>query len=108
MLRAFPASCSFVPLLLPPPRLRPHHSRLGCPARFTWQVEEGGVRRAAPDTPFLESPGVQRDLGRRRGGGLVVSRDERQETTSQRPPPRGQQAPPRRSTRSRGALRRRR
>jgi hypothetical protein len=26
-------------------------SRLGCPARFIWQVEEGGVQREAVDPP---------------------------------------------------------
>ena len=63
-----------VPSCLPPPRLRP-------PTLHAWavlpgvclQVEEGGVQRAAVDTPFLESLGVERKQGRRRGGGPVVS-----------------------------------
>src|SRR3954471_9838595 len=106
MLRAFPASCSFVPLLLPPPRLRPHHSRLGLPCPVYLAGRGRGCPGRSAGHPLPRSPDVMRDLGRRRGGGLVVSRDERQETTSQRPPPRGQQAPPRRSTPLRGALRR--
>lgn len=64
--------CALARFRLPPPRLRPPPPRLGCPARFTWQVEEGGPARQRR-TPFLESPGVERNLGRRRGGGLLVS-----------------------------------
>jgi hypothetical protein len=50
----------------------------GLAARFTWQVEEGGPARERR-TPFLERPGVERDMGRRRGGGLLTSKDQRPE-----------------------------
>jgi hypothetical protein len=40
---------------LPPPRLRPSASRLGWPARFTWQVEEGGSG-AERRTPLRRKP----------------------------------------------------
>jgi hypothetical protein len=45
-------------------------------------VEEG-VRRGAAD-PFLESPGAERNPGRRRGSGLLPSKDQRAEINNQR------------------------
>ena len=61
----------------PPPACRrpasgPPASCLGCPARFIWQVEEGGSS-AKRWTPLPRKPRRERNLGRRRGGGPVIS-----------------------------------
>jgi hypothetical protein len=68
--RALPSGSH--PPRLPPPRLRPRSITPGLPCRFLGQVDEGGPARQRW-TPFLERPGVKRNLSRRRGGGLAVS-----------------------------------
>ena len=93
-LTAIPISYSLLilipdPSCLPPPRLRPSTFTPGlpCPPQFVWQVEEGGPARQRW-TPFLESPGVKRNLGpeagRRPVGLLGPTRRHRHQETDHR------------------------
>ena len=43
-----------------------------------------GVQRVSAGPPFLERPGVKRNLSRRRGGGPLISQDQRQEINGHR------------------------
>jgi hypothetical protein len=62
------------PIPLPPPRLRPLQLPAWAgPSRFTWQVEEGGVRRKAADPPSSLSPGGKPTKHPKAGGGLLRS-----------------------------------
>jgi hypothetical protein len=57
---------------LPPPRLRPHLHAWAALPDLSGRSRKGGPARSG-GPPFLQSPGLMRDLGRRRGGGLFVS-----------------------------------
>ena len=59
-------------LLLPPPRLRPSRYLPGLPPDLSGRSRKGGPARSG-GPPFLESPGAERNLGRRRGGGPLTS-----------------------------------
>ena len=54
------------------PASGPPATCLGCPADLSGRSRKGGPARSG-GPPFLESPGVEPDLGRERGGGLLVS-----------------------------------
>src|SRR3954463_6384185 len=62
-------SPSFLLAAAPPPAFHP--SRLGCPARCLFAGRGRGVQRVSGGPPFLESPGTERNPGRRWGGGPV-------------------------------------
>jgi hypothetical protein len=65
------------------------------PSRFTWQVEEGGVRRKAADPPSSKAQAGSRKRGRGRGGGLLrsgakpIERNRWSETDGAKQPLRG-------------------
>jgi hypothetical protein len=61
-----------LPLAAAPPPAPPA-SCLGCPARFIWQVEEGGSS-AKRWTPLPRKPRPDAGFGRRRGGGPLTSK----------------------------------
>jgi hypothetical protein len=52
---------------LPPPRPRPTRTRLGCPPRFTWRVEEGGpAQRGGPPSSKAQAGSEKRPWAGRR------------------------------------------
>src|SRR4051812_11869892 len=55
------------------PASGPTTSCLGCPAGFSCRSRKGGPARSG-GPPFLESPGLKRNVGRRRGGGPSASK----------------------------------
>ena len=65
--------------------LPPFTPGLPCPV-FVCRSRKGGPARSG-GPPFLESPGVERNLGRRRGGGPLISKDQHQEINTRRSTP---------------------
>jgi len=62
----------------------------GLPCPISLASRGRGVQRVSGG-PFLGSPGVMRNLGRRRGGGPLVSYDRHLQTDTNKPMPRGRQ-----------------
>jgi hypothetical protein len=76
----FMSSCSAPSLLAcrrPASGLPPFTPGLSCPV-FVCRSRKGGPARSG-GPPFLESPGAQRNKGRRRGGGPLISKDQQLE-----------------------------
>src|SRR5215213_7202612 len=88
-----PCSCSDCSCL-PPPRLRPHPITPGLPPppNFSGKSRKGRPARSG-GRPFLGSPGVTPNPGRRRGGGLVPSKTDHLQRTTYNGPARVEMAP---------------
>ena len=65
------------------PASGPPATCLGCPADLSGRSRKGGPARSG-GPPFLESPGLMRDLGRRWGGGPLISKHQHQEINTRR------------------------
>jgi hypothetical protein len=66
------------------PASGPTASCLGCPARFSCRSRKGGPARSG-GPPFLESPGLARNLGPEAGRRPVGLKDQHPETNAYRP-----------------------
>ena len=79
-------SCPSLPACRRPASgLPPFTPGLPCPV-FVCRSRKGGPARSG-GPPFLESPGAERNLGRRRGGGPLISKDQHQEINTRKSTP---------------------